>query len=180
MMSFVALLRGINVGGHNKLPMAEFRALLSTLGGEDVATCIQSGNAVFRHHKSVAELSLLISDALKTRFGFDISVMVLTSSEFGAIATANPFAAAESEPKSLHIWFLRERATNANTECMDEIAAESEAFQLTDSAFYLHAPDGIGRSKLASNVEKCLAVPATARNWRTLGKIGVLLEALNQ
>jgi uncharacterized protein (DUF1697 family) len=179
MTAFVALLRGINVGGNNRLPMVELRTLLSTLGCEDVATYIQSGNAVFRHDKTAAELSLLISESLKTHFGFLVPVMVQTASEFGAIAAANPFATAEAEPKTLHIWFLRERATNANTERLDEIASESEMFRLTDSAFYLHAPEGIGRSKLASNVEKCLAVPATARNWRTLGKISALLEALH-
>ena len=179
MTEFVALLRGINVGGKNILPMSEFRELLTTLGCDDVATYIQSGNAVFRHHKATAELSELISEAVMSRFGLQVSVMVLAASEFAAIAAANPFAADDFEPKFLSVWFLRERAVNANVQRMDEIACENEVFLLTDSAFYLHAPDGIGRSKLASNVERCLAVPATARNWRTVGKIGVLLEALN-
>jgi uncharacterized protein (DUF1697 family) len=178
MTAFVALLRGINVGGKNILPMSEFRELLRTLGCEDLATYIQSGNAVFRHHKSTAELSLLISEAVESRFGFQVPVMVLTASEFCAVAAANPFAADASEPKFLHVWFLAERAVNANTQRIDEIACESEMYLLTDSAFYLYAPDGVGRSRLASNVERCLAVPATARNWRTVGKMGTLLDAL--
>ena len=177
MTEFVALLRGINVGGKNILPMGEFRELLAKLGCEDVATYIQSGNAVFRHQKTTAELSELISEAVMFRFGLQVSVMVLTASEFAAIAAANPFAV--DEPKFLSVWFLRERAANANLQRMDEIACENEVFLLTDTAFYLCAPDGVGRSKLASNVERCLAVPATARNWRTVGKIGVLLEALD-
>jgi len=81
MTAFVALLRGINVGGKNILPMSEFRELLRALGCEDLATYIQSGNAVFRHHKSTAELSLLISEAVESRFGFQVPVMVLTASE---------------------------------------------------------------------------------------------------
>ena len=178
MMAFVALLRGINVGGNNKLAMSEFRELLTSLGCEDVATYIQSGNAVFRHDKTTADLSNLIADAVKSKFGFSVSVMVLTASEFEEVAAANPFAAEEAEPKLLHIWFLRERALNADTERLEEIACESETFTLTDSAFYLHAPDGIGRSKLASNVERCLVVSATARNWSTVGKIGSLLETI--
>jgi uncharacterized protein (DUF1697 family) len=69
--------------------------------------------------------------------------------------------------------------SSGTTKRLDEIASESEAFRLTDSAFYLHAPDGIGRSKLASSVERCLAVPATARNLRTVSKIRSLLEAID-
>jgi len=176
--AFVALLRGINVGGKNILPMSEFRELLRALGCEDLATYIQSGNAVFRHHKTAAELSLLLSEAVRSRFGFEVPVMVLTASEFGAIAAVNPFAAEEAEPKFMHVWFLRERAANANTQRIDEMACESEMYLLTDSAFYLYAPDGIGRSRLAGNVERCLAVPATARNRRTLDKIGSMLDAL--
>jgi uncharacterized protein (DUF1697 family) len=179
MTKFVALLRGINVGGKNILPMSEFRELLATLGCEDLATYIQSGNAVFRHHKTMAELSELISEAVKSRFGFQVPVMVLTADEFAAIAAANPFAVDDSESKYVHVWFLRERATNANTQRMDEIACESETFLLTDTAFYLHAPDGVGRSKLASNVERCLKVPATARNRRTVSKIEAMLDALD-
>jgi len=179
MTEFVALLRGINVGGKNILPMSEFRELLATLGCDDVATYIQSGNAVFRHHKSTTELSELISEAVRSRFGLQVPVVVRTANEFAAIVAANPFAAEAAEPKFLSVWFLGERAANANTQRMDEIACDSETFLLTDSAFYLHAPEGFGRSKLASNVEKCLAVPATARNWRTVGKIGALLDAPN-
>jgi len=179
MSKFVALLRGINVGGNNILPMREFRELLATLGCEDLATYIQSGNAVFRHHKTAAQLSELISEAVKSRFGYQVPVMVLTADEFTAIAVANPFAVDESESKHLHVWFLREQAANANTQRMDEIACESETFLLTDTAFYLYAPDGIGRSKLASNVESCLNVPATARNRRTVGKIEAMLDALD-
>jgi uncharacterized protein (DUF1697 family) len=178
MTAFVALLRGINVGGNNLLPMSEFRQLLSTLGCEEVATCIQSGNAVFKYSKTATELSQSISEAVHSKFGFRTSVMVLTASEFAAVAAANPFLADVSEPKFLHVWFLGEEAVDADTKRLDEVATESEKYSLTDSAFYLHAPDGIGRSKLGAGVERCLGVPATARNWRTVGKIGELLDAL--
>jgi len=179
MTAFVVLLRGVNVGGNNKMPMSEFRELLSTLGCKAVATYIQSGNAVFRHDSSTAELTLAIAESVKSKFGFQASVMVLTASEFENVANQVPFATTESESKLLHTWFLQERATNADTGRLDDLASDSETFTLTDAAFYLHAPDGIGRSKLASNVERCLAVAATARNWRTIGKIRSLLEALS-
>jgi uncharacterized protein (DUF1697 family) len=179
MTAFVALLRGINVGGKNILPMSEFRDLLATQGCEDIATYIQSGNAVFRHHETTTELSDLIAEAVSSEFGFQISVMVLTASEFAAVVAANPFVSDVAEPKLLHAWFLRETPTKANTQRMDEIASDNEAFLLTDHALYLHAPDGVGRSKLAANIERCVGVPATARNWRTVKKIGALLDAIN-
>ena len=179
MTAFVALLRGINVGGHNKLPMSDFRELLATLGCAEVTTYIQSGNAVFKHSKTGTELSESISGSVESKFGFRPSVMVLTASAFAAVAAANPFADV-SAPKLLHVWFLGEEAVNADTKRLDEIATESEKYSLTESAFYLHAPDGIGRSKLGAGVEKCLGVPATARNWRTVSKIGALLDALGQ
>jgi len=115
MTAFVALLRGINVGGNNLLPMSEFRQLLSTLGCEEVATYIQSGNAVFKHSKTAAGLSQSISEAVHSKFGFRPSVMVLTASEFAAVAAENPFLADVSEPKLLHVWFLGEEAVDADT-----------------------------------------------------------------
>lgn len=177
MSAFIALLRGINVGGNNKLAMSEFRELLSTLGCEDVTTYIQSGNAVFKHSKTAADLSKSISEAVHLKFGFRPSVMILPAKDYAAIIAANPFPAAVSEPKALHVWFLGEEAVNADTQRLDEFAVDSEKYVLNDSAFYLHAPDGIGRSKLGAGVERCLGVPATARNWRTVIKIGELLDA---
>ena len=176
MKAFVALLRGINVGGKNILPMKELRELLTTLGCEDAATYIQSGNAIFTYAGDSAELPESIAGAIESGFGFRPSVMVLAENEFNAVAAANPFSAEVSEPKLVHIWFMQESAGNANTARLDEIATAGERFLLTDSAFYLHAPNGIGRSKLASEVEKCLGVRATARNCRTLSKIGEMLS----
>ena len=176
MTKFVVLLRGINVGGKNILPMEELRELLEKLGCENVATYIQSGNAVFRYRGNAAELPDLIATAIDSRFGFKPSVMVLTAGEFDAVAKANPFAADASEPKFLHVWFLREPAISANTTRMGELESGGEKFLLTDPAVYLYAPDGIGRSKLAAGMEKCLGVPATARNWRTVSKIGEMLS----
>ncbi len=179
MTAFAVLLRGINVGGKNILPMKELRELLTTLGCEDVATYIQSGNAVFRYAGDSAELPERIAAAVDSGFGFRPSVMVLTAGEFDAVATENPFAAESAEPKFLHVWFKREAAKNANTARMDEIASSDEKFLLTESAVYLYAPKGIGRSKLAGGMEKCLGVQATARNWRTVSKIGEMLSELD-
>ena len=179
MNSYVALLRGINVGGNNILPMKDFRDLLAALGCEDVATYIQSGNAVFKHDSDSASLSESIAAAIASSFGFEPSVVVLTAAEFSAVVAKCPFAAEAIKPNLLYAWFLQEVATAANTTRLDELASGGEEFVLTDSAFYLHAPNGIGRSKLGGQVEKCLGVPATARNWRTISKIAEMLSKLD-
>ncbi len=178
MRPFVALLRGINVGGNNILPMQKFRELLSELKCQNVATYIQSGNAVFSHTDGPDKLSAAIADAVEAGFGFRPAVMVLDADAFTSVVAANPCAGRIVDPKLLHVWFLKEEPTAASTESLSALQAETEQYWLSESAFYLHAPDGIGRSKLGAKVEKCLGVEATARNWRTVGKIEELLRTL--
>ena len=178
MTAFVALLRGINVGGNNILPMGELRDLLADLGCTDVATYIQSGNAVFRHDSDAAGLSAAIAAAIARQFDFEPSVLVLTADEFVSIAADHPFAADVVDAKTLHIWFLGAAPTRPDLARIEALAVDSEKYRLSDAAFYLLAPDGIGRSRLAADVEKCVGVATTARNWRTVGKIEQLLAAL--
>jgi len=161
------------------LPMKDFRDLLAALGCEDVATYIQSGNAVFKHDSDSASLSGSITAAIASSCGFEPSVVVLSAAEFSAVVAKCPFEREAIEPKFLHAWFLREAATAVNTERLNALASGGEKFVLTDSAFYLHAPNGIGRSKLGGQVEKCLGVLATARNWRTISKIAEMLSKLD-
>jgi len=175
MTKFVALLRGINVGGNNILPMQEFRSLLDELGCNDIATYIQSGNAVFRSASRASKLSVSIADGIEAKFGFRPVVLVLSATDFETIAAANPFAVPPENEKQVHISFLQSPASRPNIARLKQLASPTEKFVLTDAAFYLHAPDGIGRSKLAAEVEKCLGAPATARNLRTVGKITALL-----
>lgn len=174
---YVTLLRGINVGGNNVLPMQDFRDLLASLECEDVATYIQSGNAVFRHASGAEDLSGTISTAIANQYGFRPDVMVLPASNFSRIVAANPFPAEAAEPKCLHVWFLLEAASQVNTARIEKMLCNGEKYSIGDSAFYLYAPNGVGRSKLAANVEKCLGVQATARNWRTVSKIDAMLGA---
>lgn len=179
MTSFVILLRGINVGGKNILPMQDFRELLDNLGCAQVATYIQSGNAVCKYSGETTGLSSKIGAAIENQFGFRPSVLVVSSSDFLKIAAANPYTAQGVEQKFLHVWFLQAPPRQANKARLDDIVANDEKFTLTDTAFYLCAPNGIGRSKLAKDVEKCLGVPSTARNARTVSKIGEMLAALD-
>jgi len=174
----IALFRGINVGGRNSLPMKALSTLLESLGCADVKTYIQSGNVVFRHASTdVEKLSRDISAAIDNEFGFLPNVLVLTPTDLQHAIDGNPFADATSEPKTLHLWFLAGEARNVDLASIESLKSESESFVLADRVFYLHAPDGIGRSKLAAGVERRLGVATTARNWRTVSKILEMTQA---
>ncbi|MDX1499904.1 MAG: DUF1697 domain-containing protein [Woeseiaceae bacterium] len=168
MKTRIALFRGINVVGRNTLPMKELVALLGELGCKDVRTYIQSGNAVFRTVADSAGLGRRITAEIGRQFGFEPQVLILDPRDVAAIAAANPYPAATKNPKSLHVYFLAARPANPDLAALEAARTPSESFQLRDRAFYLHAPDGIGRSKLAARVETAMGVPATARNWRTV------------
>lgn len=173
---YIALLRGINVGGHNKLPMAELRTFLSAAGFTDVQTYIQSGNVVFSAEQMPDELAELIAGEIERAFGFRPQVMVLTAEALQAALAANPYPQAADDPKTLHLYFLKQPATEADVTGMEALKADSEAFTLTDQALYLYAPYGIGRSKLAEKAERLLGVPATARNLRTVMKLAEMCQ----
>jgi uncharacterized protein (DUF1697 family) len=167
------LLRGVNVAGANRLPMAEFRSMLADLGLTRVTTYLQSGNAVF-DDPGVADLSDKVASAMRLRFGFAPAQFYLTAADHKAIAAACPYQAeGAADPTAVHVWYL------ANPAKPDMAAlyalARNEQFHLTDRAFYLHAPDGIGRSVLAAKLERALAVPMTARNWRSVQAFESLL-----
>lgn len=172
MTTYIALFRGINVGGRNRLPMKDLAATLEDLGCQDVATYIQSGNAVFRSREQDASLlSETIKAAIKERHSFEPQVLLLASEGMERAIRSNPFSEAESEPKTLHLYFLAAPPERPDLDALEGMKDDRERFVLGDGVFYLHAPDGLGRSKLAANVEKLLGVPATARNWRTVRKV---------
>ncbi len=172
MRTYIALFRGINVGGNNRLPMKDLVAALEDLGCQDVATYIQSGNAVLRSEEQDASL---LSDGIMAtigeRHGFEPRVLVLGSEEMEQVVRSNPFPEAESAPRTLHLYFLVASPERPDLDGLEGLKGERERFVLGDGVFYLHAPDGIGRSRLAANVERLLGVPATARNWRTVRKV---------
>jgi uncharacterized protein (DUF1697 family) len=172
MKTYIALFRGINVGGTNVLPMKDLVALLENIGSQNVKTYIQSGNAVFQNQEeNPSLLSNKIRVTLNESHGLEPQVLLLTPEEMERAIESNPFSEAESEPKTLHIHFLASMPKNPDLGALESIKSDRERFALKDRVFYLHAPDGIGRSKLAANTEKILGVAITARNWRTVCKI---------
>lgn len=172
MNAWVVLLRGINVGGKNIVPMKQLANSLESIGCAEVKTYIQSGNLVLQH--PISDRQLLATEiAQKVQQDFDCSpkILVLGVKEFEQAALNNPFPKAESEPKTLHLFFLIGQTTDTKLSELAKLKKDSESFQLLDSVLYLHAPEGVGRSKLVEKVDKCLGVSTTARNWNTVKKL---------
>lgn len=179
MQTWIALLRGINVGGKNPLPMKSLVALLDEIGCSQIKTYILSGNVVFQAAgRSSLPLSERICDGIESRHGFRPELLMLKVKEFETAIAANPFPNAASDPKSRHLFFLAAVPKKPDLAALENLRAESEQFELGQQVFYLHAPQGIGRSKLVAKVEKLLGVPATGRNWRTVQKIAEMAQAI--
>ena len=181
MKTYIALFRGINVGGRHILPMKELVALLEDLGCRNVKTYIQSGNAVFESKvNNTSQLSRKISAEIKKRRGFEPHVLLLRLEEMEKAIMNNPFPEGEKDPKALHVSFLTATPKAPDLEALERLKANSEQFHLMGNIFYLYAPDGIGRSKLAANTGKRLGVPLTDRNWGTVRKIMEMAKGLKE
>ncbi|CAL8974044.1 hypothetical protein CELL_01684 [Cellulomonas sp. T2.31MG-18] len=177
---YAALLRGINVGGSKKLPMAQLRALLAALGHGDVRTYLQSGNAFFTSdHDDEAALAGQLRQAIAARFGFDVEVLVRDHDYLTAVVEACPFPAASLRGKQLHVTYLSERVDESRLASLDRAAFLPEEFRLGDRALYLYAPDGLGRSPFGEALARSgpsKGVVATSRNWNTVLKLVELTE----
>ena len=173
--TYAALLRGINVGGSRKLPMADLRTLLADLGLDDVRTYLQSGQAVFASdHGDEESLAGEIARGVEKHFGFGVDVIVRDHAYLRAIADACPFPAADLEPKQLHVTYFSAPVIPDRFAEIDQETYLPEEFRLGDRALYLYAPNGLGRSKLAEHLSKPRinkGVIATTRNWNTVVKL---------
>ncbi|MEE8243904.1 MAG: DUF1697 domain-containing protein [Pseudomonadales bacterium] len=176
--TWIALFRGINVGGKHIVPMRELRQLFADCGLQEAQTYIQSGNVVFRAaSRDRGRLTADITRAVEARFGFEPTVLLLEIDTLAAAIASNPYAHAESSPQSLHLYFFTEKPIDPDIQGLNQWKSGTEAFVLADRVLYLHAPDGIGRSKLAARIEK-LVGDATARNWRSAIKILAIAKQL--
>ena len=175
---YAALLRGINVGGHKKVPMAELRELLTELGHGDVATYLQSGNAVFSSTSQDEQaLATALERAIQQRFGFGVDCLVRSGPYLRAVVDDCPFPAAELEGKQLHVTYFSQPVGPERLASIDAAAFLPEEFRLGDRALYLYAPNGLGRSKLAEALGRpslFKGIVATSRNWNTVVKLAEL------
>jgi uncharacterized protein (DUF1697 family) len=171
--TYIALLRGINLGPRNKIAMADLRELLDGLGHREVRTHILSGNAIFSSsRRSVARLEADLSHAIRKRFGFDIAVLVRTSDELAAVVDGNPFPAAKRNPSQCFAIFLSENPPTAKLDALDPTSYAPDEIRLGDRVIYAWLPNGVQGSKvLAVLNDKRLGVTTTNRNWNTTTKL---------
>ena len=174
MKTYVAILRGINVSGKNKIKMDALKSSFSSLGFEQVQTYIQSGNVVFRYQETNSgNLEELINKQILKDFGFEVPVLVLDKKQLANIVKNNPFAVDENrEPQFLHVTFLKENPSNVDEEKIKGYVKSGEKFVISDGVVYLYCPHGYGKTKLNNNFfESQLKVSATTRNWKTTLKL---------
>ncbi len=170
MHKFIVLFRGINVGGNNLLPMKELVPLLKQNGYESVSSYIQSGNIVLKSPNNPAEqVQSLVSES----FGFSPVLLTLVEPAFSTSVLNNPYK--EFEGKFVHFYFC-ESDINLDMDKLNKYITSSEEYTVKGNVFYLHAPEGIGRSKLVANIESCLGQSATGRNLNTVNKISSMLK----
>jgi uncharacterized protein (DUF1697 family) len=165
---YVALLRGINVGGHRPVKMSDLRTTLEKAGCTNVATYIQSGNVVFAHEeKSEGTLLPIIEAAIAKQAGFEVDVILRTRSELAKVVTNNPFK--KAQPEQLYVFFMAKKPARDALATFDAKPFEPERFAIVGRELYVLVPNGLGRSQLVGKlVRKSPVKEATARNWRTI------------
>lgn len=165
----MALLRGINVGRHKRMAMADLRALLASLGFHDVRTHLQSGNAAFTAAEADAQaLERRIEAAIATHLEMDVKVLARTGAQLAAVVDANPFIG--SDPKQLHAAFLSAPLPPDRLAALDPAAVLPDEFALGDGVIYLRLPNGLTGSRLP-DWERLLGVPVTVRTWSTVTRL---------
>jgi uncharacterized protein (DUF1697 family) len=174
--TYVALLRGINLGRHKKVSMQELRALFGSLGAEDVATYVQSGNVVFRSADAPGKLIEAIEKRIRRDLGLDVTVLLRARPQLAKVVSGNPFG--RRELTKLHVTFLAEKPDRTRVRELDPDISKPDEFRVVGQEIYLCCPNGYGRSKLSNAYfEKQLGVAATTRNWRTVTKLAELARA---
>jgi uncharacterized protein (DUF1697 family) len=169
---YIAFLRGVNIGGHQQVRMADLRRLVESLGHTEVTTYINSGNVVFTnsaHHLDQAGLAAGIEERIRSEWSHQIAVLVRSSRELADILVANPFP--DATPTRLLVMFLREPPTRGAIASASEIESGDDEFQVVGATAYVHCPHGVGRSKLADKLSQRLLVTGTARNLATVRKL---------
>jgi uncharacterized protein (DUF1697 family) len=178
MKTFLALLRGINVTGRNRVPMAELRSLCDGLGWVDVRTYIQSGNVVFRAAGTAVALQTELEAGINRRFGLDIAVLVRTPRQWAEYAHTNPFPdAARDTPNLLLLALSRSPLAAGAVAALQQRAANDERVAEAGGALWLYLAGGAGRSKMTpALLDRVAGSPVTMRNWRTVVALDALLQ----
>ena len=175
---YVALLRGVNVGGRNKLPMADLRSIFTEAGCAAVQTYIQSGNVVFEAAPDLAgRVPEIVTLSIQQRFGFESAVVIRSGEELRQVAASNPFDAS-GDPRLLHVAFLAEAPSDEAVAHLDPERSPQDAFAVQGRHVYLHYPNGVAGSKLTNEyLSAQLGTASTMRNWRTVVTLLEMVES---
>jgi uncharacterized protein (DUF1697 family) len=174
----VLLLRGVNVAGANRLPMPEFRQMLLEQGLQQIHTHIQSGNVVFLD-AGVTDVTGKISAAMRDRFGFSPALFLMDLKDFDAILAANPYKEhGKVDGTAVHIFFLGAPLSTSDQATLPGLVGTGESVKVTDTAVYLHAPNGVGRSALFNKLTQITTVAVTARNQTSTTAIAALARTI--
>ncbi|MFG0252343.1 MAG: DUF1697 domain-containing protein [Phycisphaerales bacterium JB038] len=170
---YLALLRGVNVGGKNKLPMTDLAEIFTELGCSDVQTYIQSGNVVFSATPVLAKgIAPRVESAVLERFDITSPVVLRSVEEMEAVVAQNPFLGSGADEKQLCVAFLRARPAKRQAAALDPDRSPGDAFHLHGREIYLHLPNGAARTKLTNEYfDRVLATTCTVRNWRTTRRL---------
>jgi uncharacterized protein (DUF1697 family) len=176
---FLALIRGINVGGHKMIAMADLRDLLTKLGFDDARSILQSGNLIFQARKrTTAQLESLLEKETEKRLGLETTFFVRTPAEWKTVIAQNPFRKeAQRDPGHLLVLFLKDVPDETRVDALRAAIVGREVVQTKGKHAYVVYPDGVGRSRLTNAlIEKKLGTRATGRNWNTVLKLGALAQ----
>jgi uncharacterized protein (DUF1697 family) len=176
----ISMLRGVNVGGHNKIKMDALRALYESLKFTGCQTFIQSGNVIFKtKERNLAKLSSQIQTAIERSFGFRPDVILRTSEELRDVVARNPFAKRRGiEPGKLLVTFLASAPTAQARDNLLKLKTNGEELRIDGRELYTYFPDGMGRSKIWPLIERTLKVSGTGRNWNSVTKMLAIADAL--
>ncbi len=174
-MRYAALLRGINVGGNKKIPMAALRELMQGLGYADVVTHLQSGNAVFSSAKQPQTLARAIADGISAEFAMDVKVVIRTAAQLTDVAERSPLPDGPENPSRFFVAFLSAAPGPAAVSELESMSFDPDRIWVSGAEAFLWCPDGAGDTKLTNSfLEKRLGVTATMRNWNTVTKLVAL------
>ena len=169
MSTHIALLRGINVGGHRKVPMAALRALCTKLGFGDVSTYVQSGNVVLTSSESPADVATALERGIVERFGFEVDVVVVGAEHWRRMLEQNPLAdEAARDPAHTTLLLFKRPPPDGFAARLQERGRDGEVVRAVGDALYLHFPRGQARSKVVGCIDRDAGSPGTMRNWNTV------------
>lgn len=184
MTIYVALLRGINVGGKNIIKMAELKRVFEEMGLCEVKTYIQSGNVLFKSNEGEESLRKKLENEIEKIFGFFVTVVLRTIADIERIIINCPFskeevseAESESKVESLYVSLMTHTPSQDKSDLLNAYRNESNKYKIIGREVYLLFGQSISKSKLANNLNK-LDVPATVRNWKTINKLAILAKAM--